>query len=152
MWDRGKDKPLWPTFRKALLGGASIDRLQSMSKLICFAEGTHGIHIANGRMVSYGGEVVQFPCVSFELQMSVARLRDDRKTNLYLLCWLGAYPNGVIPHFGPQWPHVEKFHPWSVEREAKLMYRQIAHYLYGKDALDSEVSSFVSQIDREAQL
>ncbi len=151
MWSRGKDKPVWPTFRKAKLDGDALDRLKVLPRQICFGTGIHHVHEVSGKMVSFGGTKVEYPCAFFEMPMYVTKKETGRKSALYLLCWLGEYSNGVIPHFGPQYPHVERFDAADVEKASKLIYCTVADALYGTRAhgyMDSEVYTFIQEIEK----
>lgn len=140
--NRPKEGPKWPTFRKAALGEVERELFRELRGLTSFSQGTQKLHIKDGKMLSYGGEIEEWLCVHFEIGRFV-RKNTGTSSPLYFLVQLGQYPNGVIWHVGPQYPHVLDFISVAVEAASFQIYQEIAAILYRGLEIDSDVRKFI---------
>jgi hypothetical protein len=139
-------KPKWPTLRGGSLTKGSLRRLQELPGVTMFAQGYHRVNeYATGGM-GPGGEPKEYPALSFELQRYVRRNGSDRRTPLYLLCWVGAYSHGSIVHLGWQYPHQHDFKLEHIVCEALHAYRDVVEAVYGDREQDPDVQQFIARV------
>ena len=92
-----------------------------------------------------GQNPVTYPTVSFDHRHYVRRLKDNRKTCLYTIAWIGGYRQGSILHFGWQYPHVLGFDQDEIAEHSHQLYCQIAKLVYPFDGLvDKDVTRVIN--------
>jgi hypothetical protein len=165
MWPkRNKGEPMWPTFRGGMLDDENAFRISKQvadvlnadskfegfnAKPIYWGAGTQFVRESEtGGFLNGGGSRNRYNCFSMELQIPVRKKLTGRKSNMYLILWIGGYGKGSIMHCSWQYPHCLDFEEEDLKREALKVYPLIANLVYGSRKKDSRVQKFIEDVSK----